>query len=175
MTVEAQRKMMGSLKAFDKNDHDEYDSKGKLAMMDFLNRKLGANCTTIENPNKYGIDLLTLNQKGEVIHCWEIEVRYGNWKGDVKFPFSDINCIERKDYQWRKDQELYDKIPYRVLDAATVAYVQLNNECTRAVIIDSKDILKQPLKPWANRKSSNEYVRQVPISETLQVKISPIS
>lgn len=172
--IEQKRGMMGSLKSFDKKDHEIYDYKGKFAVMDFLNRKL-KNCKTIENPNKYGIDLLTVNEYNKVIHCWEIEVRYGNWKGDVAFPFGEINCIERKDYQWRKDQELFDKIPMEVTNDMKVTYVQLNAECTRAVFIDSKTILDFPLKPWANRKGSNEYVRQVPISETLQVKISPIS
>ena len=30
-------------------------------------------------------------------------------------------------------------------------------------------VLKYPLKPWRNRKASGEYVRQVPISEVVQV------
>jgi hypothetical protein len=173
MSVEEKRKMLGSLKSFDVDDHNEYDNRGKVAMMDYLNKKLFNNLTTIENPNKYGIDLLTITSTGEVIHCWEIEVRYGNWQGDIPFPFRDINCIERKDYMWRKDPEFYEKIPYKVRDNASVAYVQLNKECTRSVIIDSEVILKHELKPWANRKSSNEYVRQVPISETFQFRISP--
>ena len=58
-------------------------------------------------------------------------------------------------------------------DKYKISYVQLNKECTRAVIIDSDTILKYPLKQWANRKANNEYVRQVPISETVQIKIGP--
>jgi len=173
MYVEQKRNMMGSIKSFDRNDHNEYDDKGKKALMEFLNRKLKNK--SIENPNRYGIDILTVNEYNQVVHCWEVEVRYGNWKGDVEFPYREINCIERKDYQWRKDQELFDKIPLEVSSDVKVTYVQLNNECTRAVFIDGNTILHYPLKPWANRKSSNEYVRQVPIRETLQVKISPIS
>jgi hypothetical protein len=172
MFVEQKRNMVGSLKSFDVNDHKQYDSKGKLAMMDFLNRKL-KNFKTIENPNNYGIDLLTINEYNKVVHCWEIEVRHGNWQGDINFPFREINCIERKDYQWRKDQELFDKIPMETINDMKVSYVQLNKECNRAVIIDSTTILKYPLKPWSNRKGFGEYVRQVPISETLQVKICP--
>ena len=171
MSIENKRSMLGSLKSFDVADHANYDDKGKNALMNFLNKKL-ENFETVANPNKYGIDLLTLNVYNKVTHCWEVEVRHGNWQGDIAFPFRDINCIERKDYQWRKDQELFDKIPFEMASDVKVTYVQLNKECTRAVFIDSTTILKYPLKPWANRKGSNEYVRQVPITETLQVKIA---
>ena len=171
MTVENKRKMMGVLKPFDKMEHDTYDSKGKLSTMNFLNRKFEKyNLMTVENPNKYGIDLLTLNTNNKVVHCWEIEVRYGNWRGDVEFPFRDINCIERKDYQWRKEPEFVMKIPFELEEKYKVSYVQLNRECTRAVLIDGDVILQYPLKQWANRKADGEYVRQVPISKTVQVK-----
>ena len=169
--IEQKRSMMGALKSFDKVDHSQYDSKGNKAMMEFLNRKL-KDFKTIENPNPYGIDLLTINKFNKVIHCWEVEVRHGNWQGDVSFPFRELNCIERKDYQWRKDQELFDKIPFEVVSDMKTTYVQLNKECTRAVFIDGSTILKYELKPWSNRKAVGEYVRQVPISETLQVKLT---
>lgn len=170
MSVEQNRGMRGSLKPFDSADHGQYDNKGKTAMLKFLAKKL-PNHKSIENPNTYGIDLLTLNSDNKVIHCWEVEVRYGNWQGDISFPFREINCIERKDYQWKKTKEFLDKIPFEMADKYEVSYVQLNRECSRAVIIDSSVILKYDLKPWANRKFANEYVRQVPISETLQVKL----
>jgi hypothetical protein len=172
MTVARQRNMMGEIKRFDSAEHNQYDSIGKSAMLKFLDRKLSKhNLKTIENPDRYGIDLLTMNESNIVVHCWEIEVRYGNWQGDISFPFREINCIERKDYQWKKAQEFLDKIPFKMASDFTVSYVQLNRECTRGVIIDSNTILKYPLKAWANRKAANEYVRQVPISETLQIKI----
>lgn len=172
MNIEQQRKMMGALKSFDRSDHSTYDNKGKEAMMAFLNKKLSKfNLRTIENPNQYGIDLLTLNALDKVVHCWEIEVRHGNWQGDIAFPFNEINCIERKDYQWRREQEFIDKIPFKLAAEYKISYVQLNKECTRAVMIDSDTILKYPLKQWSNRKAEGEYVRQVPIKETVQVKL----
>ena len=176
MNIEKQRKMLGALKSFDVSDHNVYDSKGKDAMLKFLNAKLAQyNLKTIENPNKYGIDLLTLNDLNKVVHCWEIEVRHGNWQGDVSFPFREINCIERKDYQWRREEEFLNKIPFNMASDFKISYVQLNRECTRAVMIDSHTILKYPLKQWSNRKAEGEYVRQVPIKETVQVKIAPIA
>lgn len=172
MSAEQQRNMMGALKSFDVSDFNSYDGLGKQSMMNFLNKKLKSyNLQTIENTNQYGIDLLTVNVYNKVVHCWEIEVRYGNWQGDVVFPYKEINCIERKDYQWRKDDEFLKNIPIPLANGYKVTYVQLNRECTRAVMIDSENILKYPLKIWDNRKSKGEYVRQVPISETVQVKL----
>lgn len=175
MNVNEQRNMMGTLKAFDRSEHNVYDTKGKEAMIKLLNRKLSKfDLKTIENPNQYGIDLLTVNSLNKVVHCWEIEVRHGNWQGDISFPFREINCIERKDYQWRRDNEFLKKIPLEMANNYKVSYVQLNKECTRAVIIEGDTILKYPLKQWANRKATNEYVRQVPISETVQIKIASL-
>lgn len=163
--------MRGTLKSFDKQDHLLYDDKGKTAVTKFVTRFLKKSYRTIENPNPYGIDLLTLNEDDEVVACWEVEVRYGNWSGDRKFPFGEINCLERKDHQWKREKTFIDKIPYRLSEECVVYYVQLNKECTRLVVIDSETILKYPLKPWRNRKASGEYVRQVPIKETFQSRI----
>jgi hypothetical protein len=172
VSVEEQRGMKGALKSFDRQEHMIYDDKGKDAVIRYVDRILdGKGLTTIENPNAYGIDVLTLNSKEEVVAAWEVEVRHGNWKGDVKFPFRDINCIERKDHQWKREKTFTDKIPYTLAKNCKVYYVQLNKECTRLVVIDADKILKYPLKAWSNRKASGEYVRQVPISETLQSKV----
>ena len=170
--VEEQRNMVGTLKSFDRQEHMIYDSKGKDAVMRFANRVLKErSLKTIENPDKYGIDLLTLNNKQEVVACWEVEVRHGNWKGDVRFPFKEINCIERKDHQWKREKSFTDKIPYKLADKYKIYYVQLNKECTRMVVIDADKILDYPLKQWHNRKSAGEYVRQIPITETVQTKV----
>jgi hypothetical protein len=172
MSVVKSRGMVGTLKKFDADDHGKYDQVGRDAMKKFLNRVLKENdLKTIDNPNIHGIDLLSLNSKNEVVCCWEIEVRHGNWQGDIEFPFRDINCIERKDYQWRREKEFISKIPFTLAEQYFVYYVQLNRECNRAVVIDSRTILKYPLKPWSNRKAEGEYVRQVPISETIQKRI----
>jgi hypothetical protein len=164
------RQMHGALKQFDASEHAVYDTAGKTAMLVYLNNKL-TKYKTIENPNKYGIDLLTLDANNKVQYCWELEVRHGNWKDDTKFPYKEINCIERKDYQWRHDQEFYDKIPFDVSNQCIAYYVQLNKQCNRAVIIRDSVILTFPLKPWANRKAENEYVRQVPINSTTEIDL----
>lgn len=171
--VEEERNMVGALKYFDKQEHGIYDSRGKDAVIKFVDRVLkGKSLSTVENPDKYGIDLLTLNDKQEVVACWEVEVRHGNWRGDVMFPFKDINCIERKDHQWRREKSFTDRIPYKMANKYKVYYVQLNKECTRLVLIDADKILDYPLKQWRNRKAEGEYVRQVPITETTQHSVN---
>ena len=171
MDQRTKRNMKGIIKEFDKEEHRVFDNKGKTAMLNYLEKKHSKDKTVrhIENPNKYGIDVLTLNEDNKVVACWEVEVRYGNWKGDRSFPFSSINCIERKDHQWRKEKTFTEKVPFEFADNYHVFYVQMNNKCTRAAIIKGDVVLKYPLKPWRNRKSSGEYVRQVPISEINQV------
>lgn len=139
--------------------------------MRFLNsnqKMIELGLKTIENQNIHGIDLLTLNQDGEVVHCWEIEVRHGNWKGHIRFPFNEINCIERKDCQWRRESGFIKNIPHPLAPNYRVTYVQLNRECTRAVCIEDSTILNYAPIPWANRKAEGEFVRQVPISMTAQ-------
>jgi len=172
MNYAEQRGMTGTLKKFDANEHMLYDDKGKDAIIKFADRVLkGKNLTTVENPDIHGIDVLTLNSEGEVVACWEVEVRHGNWSGDKPFPFNEINCIERKDHQWKREKTFTDKIPYPLAKTYKVFYAQLNKECNRVVVIDADKILDYPLKPWANRKASGENVRQVPIKKTLQAKI----
>ena len=169
-TERQKRGMRGVIKSFDKREHAIYDVKGKDAIMKVAKKLINDDSiSTIENPNPHGIDLLSLNHKGEVVACWEVEVRHGNWRDDCPFPFHEINCIERKDHQWRKSKSFTDKIPFKLAENYQVFYVQLNKLCTRAVIIHGDTVLKYPLKPWTNRKSTGEYIRQVPIAETKQI------
>lgn len=164
--------MLGVRKKFNQKEHDQYDVMGRDAILYFLNKiKDDNSCKIINNPDKYGIDVLTIKDDA-VIRAWEIEVRGGNWKGDIMFPFSEINCIERKDYLWKKDERFLKHIPFKVADDCKVFYVQLNDLCTRAVFIPGEVVLQYNLKPWSNRKASGEYVRQVPINRTIQLKIS---
>jgi hypothetical protein len=162
--------MKGTLKPFDSSDYEKYDKKGKVAFLNYLNNNF-PEFKNIENPNKFGIDILSLDSNNEVVYCWEIEVRYGNWKGNTNFQFKDINCIERKDYLWKKDKKFVYNVPFFVKDACKVYYVQLNDLCSKAVIIDGNIILNFPLIPWKNRKAEGEFVRQVPINLTNQISL----
>jgi hypothetical protein len=160
--------MIGSLKPFDEEEHNKWDKKGKDALIARLKYRITDVPFHIENPNKFGIDVLSLNADKKVIAAWEVEVRHENWKGDIDFPFKTINCIERKDCLWKKEQKLFKNVPFKFANNFLVKYVQMNNLCTRAVVLDSNVILEYDLVPWNNRKASNEYVRQVPLSRAIE-------
>lgn len=163
--------MIGTTKPFDKADHDTYDKKGKDAFLKHLSKALPAGYQAVENPNQYGIDILVISPSNIVVLACDVEVRYGNWKGNIDFPFSKINCIERKDHLWKKDDNFLNRIPFQIAKGCRVYYVQLNNECTKAVLIDGQTILQKELIPWNNRKMTGEYVRQVPLEETKQIDL----
>lgn len=172
MTVKENRGMSGELKKFDRDEHNIWDIRGKNAAIEFFGKSLKSkNLRVIENPNEHGIDILVVNDKDVVVSALEIEVRHGNWQGDIKFPFDEVNCIERKEYLWRKDQELFDKIPMKAHPNMKVYYVQMNDLCNRFVIIDGAKVLQYDKKRWDNRKAKGEYVRQVPIEECIQHRI----
>ena len=80
----ASRNMKGVIKKFSKADYFNNDRRGREALKPFLNKL--TKLRTIDNPNKTGIDLLTLNSKDQVVACWEVEVREGNWLKDASFP-----------------------------------------------------------------------------------------
>jgi hypothetical protein len=92
------RNMTGVIKQFDADNYTVNDKKGRDAFRKFLNSLHKNGNKTTDNSNPYGIDLITLNNNNIVVKAWEIEVREQNWKGDIPFPFSEINCIERKEY-----------------------------------------------------------------------------
>jgi hypothetical protein len=172
MDAQSQRNMTGVLKEFDRTSHGKNDTLGKDALITYLKRTI-PEYTHIENPDEYGIDVLSINKSGEVIACWEVERREKNWVGDVTFPFRDINCLERKDHQWNKAPTFTKHINYPLHTDYSVYYVQMNDLCTRIAVIDGDVVLKYPLKEWRNRFVANgEYVRQVPITEVHQYKIS---
>ena len=170
MNQAQKRNMKGTLKGFNRKEHQIYDTKGKNAILEYLPKLFrDPSLKHIENPNEHGIDVLTLNDDNEVVACWEVEVRHGNWRGNRPFPFREVNCIERKDHQWRKAETFRSKVPFEFAEEYRVFYVQLNKECTRAAIINGDTVLEYPLKPWRNRKATGEYVRQVPIEKVVQV------
>jgi hypothetical protein len=169
---EKKRSMRGNIKPFSNHMHAVTDNQGKNALLSYLKRnKIGFR--NVSNDNRHGIDVLTLNNNDEVVMAWEVEVRNGAWKNDYNFPFRTINCIERKEYMWRKDEEFTNKIPYKVADNCSVYYVQMNKNCKRAVILDSKTILEYPLvrsfNKYAEQHNIVEYVRQVPSKEAVHV------
>ena len=169
---EKNRSMRGNIKPFSNHMHSVTDNQGKNALLSYLDRnKIGFK--NVSNPNRHGIDVLTLNDQDEVVIAWEVEVRNGAWKFDSNFPYSTINCIERKEYMWRKEEEFSNKIPYKIADNCNVYYVQMNKNCNRAVMLEGETILKYPLvrsfNKYAEQHNITEYVRQVPSKEATNI------
>lgn len=164
--------MQGTHKKFNAQLHQQTDAIGILATIRMLNKTLGQ-FRHEQNRNQYGIDVLTFDSSNMVIAAWEVEVRVGNWKADVKFPFDTINCIERKDYLWQKHDKMIEQIDGVVnKNNFDVYYVQLNAPTTRACILKGEDILKYDKIKWSNRfVKDGEYVRQVPTSKAIQIKV----
>mgnify|MGYP003522077913 FL=1 len=173
------RDMKGTIKKFNIQSHRVNDKKGKVFALQILNQsqvliqKLGLeNCNFIENENRYGIDLLAINNNNEIIAAFEVEMRTNIWKGDTDFPFSEIKCLERKEYQWRKTEEFFQKIPskYNYHKDIKTYYMQLNDIGNRSVIISGDEILKNKLVPWKTNVT-NEYARAVPLARCINVRI----
>lgn len=172
MLIAQERNMTGVIKPFDQDSHDRTDQFGKNSFINYVNRFHRNGLRTIENPDRYGIDLLTLNTNNIVVRAWEIEVREDYWISDTSFPDKTVNCIERKEHLWRKDSSFYSHIPYEVDDACETVYVQMNRLGTRAVIIPGNLVLKYRKKLWPNKFSKKEFVRQVPLDKVIQIRLS---
>jgi len=166
--------MQGKYKTFDPSLHNKTDKPGKDAALEFINRHLrshNSNLRTIENPNRYGIDLLTLNEKDEVTICWEIEVRLA-WKGDRSFYFDTVHCPERKDRLWKQGEEFTNSIPFPLSSNCKLFYVQLNDLCNRVLLVDSKNILRCKLKHSPNKEiSEGEMFRNIPLKAVKELRI----
>lgn len=171
------RAMKGTIKKFNLKDFIINDNKGKLFALNILKEKKLQkdfhleNCFIIENSNKYGIDLLAIKDN-IIIAAFEVEMRSNIWKGDKDFPFKEIKCLERKEYQWRKSEEFLKKLPkeYIVSENLKTYYMQINNLGNRAVIINGQDIFKYPLKHWKTN-FQNEYARAVLLNDCYLVRL----
>lgn len=134
---------MSVYKKFDKSLYEENDKIGKTKVLNYL-RNLGIEA--IENPNKYGIDIM--------IASIEIE-RRPIWKGS-KFPFDTINIPIRKEKFFKNN----------------IKYFVLNNDCSYALICDSEKIVECSKIENSNKfVKNNELFYSVPISFFKIVKL----
>ena len=133
---------MSLTKAFEQDLHDKYDAPAKEAVANYLTR-LGFEVTP--NPDKYGVDLL-VTRNGSGIGVVEVEVR--QWTPNCPFP--TIHVPERKTKFFNGNS----------------LFFALTKDMGKAYWIESKDILKHPLKEVRNVKvTSGEYFFDVPTTE----------
>ena len=173
MSVRIKRKMEGAIKPFDQKLHDELDKKGRDAFCQYLNNIHIPNKKTIHNNVERGIDLLTLDSDDKVMCAWEIEVKKEkSWNNQEVFPHERVHCLTRKDYQWRKDQEFYDLIPYNVSPDCSVYYIILNYHCTKAVLLRPNLILRYRPVYVQNELGKNEFFRRIPVEKVLHLDLT---
>jgi hypothetical protein len=87
-------------KPFDKKSFNRNDPKSKSVIIKFINDILFID-DVVENPNKYGIDLIVNGIVGV-----EVEHREGHWIGG-KFPFRDVNIFGRRAKYLNKHDSVY--------------------------------------------------------------------
>ena len=133
---------MSLTKAFEQDLHDKYDAPAKEAVAGYLTR-LGFE--VIPNPDRYGVDLLVIDEQ-KVIGVVEVEVR--QWSPNCPFP--TIHVPERKTKFFNGNS----------------LFFALTKDMAKAYWIESKEILKHPLKEVRNVKvTAGELFFDVPTTE----------
>ena len=133
---------MSWTKTFEQDLHDKYDAPAKEAVGKYLT-KLGYE--VMPNPDKYGVDLL-IQHNGIGIGVVEVEVR--QWSPNCPFP--TIHVPERKTKFFNGNS----------------LFFALTKNMQHAYWIESKDILRYPLKEVRNVKvTSGELFFDVPTTE----------
>ena len=129
-------------KPFEQDLHDKYDAPAKEAVANYL-VKLGYE--VLPNPDKYGVDLLVMKGEKE-IGVIEVEVR--QWSPTCPFP--TIHVPERKTKFFNGNS----------------LFFALTKNMENAYWIESKEILKHPLKEVRNVKvTAGELFFDVPTTE----------
>ena len=130
-------------KPFEQDLHDKYDAPAKEAVGKYLERQLGVE--VLPNPDKYGVDLLVLNEN-KMVGVVEVEVR--GWSPNCPYP--TIHVPERKTKFFGSNS----------------LFFALTKDMAKAYWIESKEILKHPMKEVRNIKvSEGEMFYDVPTSE----------
>jgi hypothetical protein len=127
--------MFGERKPFSQALHKNNDPQSRRIVKEyFLRNKMSLN----DNPNKYGVDLISEDQSLQV----EVEHRLV-WKDD-EFPYDQVNVPERKAKFFVENH---------------VCYVILSCDYSHIGMIDGKT-LRQYINDDTLKESSNKYVRQ---------------
>lgn len=144
--------MIGKYKKFDKDLFEKNDPTCRQIVKKFL---LKNNIVVDDNPNKYGVDLLSEDESVQI----EIEHRL-SWVKD-EFPYSEINVPERK---------------AKFFSSGKVSYVIVSKNYSHIGVITGEKIKKyinlDNLKESSNKFiSSGEMFYKIPKTDFKWVKI----
>ena len=135
-------------KKFDKELFLINDVPSKKIAIEYFNK---LNQVAVENPNKYGIDLIV----NEEFYC-EVEVKHG-WKGSY-FPFKDL-------------QISYRKKKFASLDKP-VMFMVMNSTKTYALTVNGEDVITSPIKVVPNKYvPEGEQFYVVPFDKLCKIKL----
>jgi hypothetical protein len=136
---------MSRTKQFSKKLFQENDAKARE-----LAKKYYSDLDIKDNPDQYGVDLFAY-KNGEHVSCIEVEIKRV-WKGK-DFPYGTVQFPERK---WK----------YVCQNDKPVVFFMANNNGTRALIVEGKDVVKAPLRMIPNKYvGKDEYFFQVPLDK----------
>lgn len=143
---------------FNQSSYDRSDAKSKsstIALIEKLIKRGHINQVKIkENPDKYGIDLLVLdNITEEVIGYIEVEQSY-KWGREV-YPYKTIRLPERKE-KWL----IAKNLPH---GDKQVLFVMVNNDFTKAALYTDKIAKSAPKKEVQNYRTGIEIMREIDI------------
>lgn len=137
-------------KKFDKEMYDVTDQKAKSAGIYHVMHSIQDELYVVENPDRYGIDLLILDSTGEAIHGIEVEVKMG-WSG-ASFPFTSLHIPKRK----QKFAELDMPVNFFVF----------NREFTHLISIDKDRFLDADTKIMSNKYVQRELFKNIQIKQS---------
>lgn len=144
--------MIGRYKKFDKDLFEQNDLKSRQVVKKFF---LSKNIVVNDNPNKYGVDLISDDGNVQI----EIERRPA-WTTN-NFPYPRVNIPERKTKFFKTDK---------------VSYVVVSNDFSRIGVLPGKKLInfikKDYLEESSNRLiSSGEMFYKIPREEFKWFKI----
>lgn len=135
------------IKKFDPTLYAENDQVAKDKTKKLLK---SSGYTVIDNPKKKDVDLLVLDDKGEVILRIECEVKRV-WKQD-KFPYDNVQ------FPQRKKRLVVEELP--------TLFVMFNEKLSKYLVVSGNEIVGSPLVEVANKYAySGEYFYQVPVDK----------
>jgi hypothetical protein len=125
--------MVNKIRPFQADLHSLHDNEAKVAMITFLENV--KHVKAWENPNKYGIDVITDN------YLYEVEVKT-SWNTDV-YKYKDLH------------------IPYRKLkwcNNPLVCFVVMNASLTVGAGVKADDVLKSPVEWHTNYGYTEQFI-----------------
>lgn len=130
-------------KDFSQSDHDRNDMRARETMLGHL-REMRPDLQHQANEDRYGIDMLSLNQDGEVVMSYELECREGVWRGGA-FPYRTVHIPARKGSNQEIDlKKLKDK--FKLHPSYRSFIVQFSGDFRQMMILDAAVLHKYEAK-----------------------------